>query len=311
MYCYKKLFTATCTAASTTAVFVSQATQTTTRAKESNEDDWSSSVPLPKGETVKKLFNGRTLEGWRGHKGTHFNVINNEIVGQSHGGYPNGAPRASTYLMTTTKHRNFRLLLEAKIEGESDVHTGIAMLGERCTCKDEVHSYKGHLVMIQDPRVPTKNINSWGLFELMRRNWSTGSVSGNWCPNGGHIQSLQTMKNAVLNSANGWHRMEILVRENRILVGLNGVEIINYIDPNPELMQHGPIGLQLHWLPLGDERNQKIHFKGLCIVDRPLTEQLVSVIKEVTNEDSDSSTCALPPEQQPSWIRTWKRRNSL
>ena len=41
--------------------------------------------------------------------------------------------------------------------------------------------------MIQDAR--ERDSRDWGLFELMRRNWQLGSVSGAWCPGGGQVRA--------------------------------------------------------------------------------------------------------------------------
>jgi hypothetical protein len=301
----------------------------------SEQVDWSTSVAsrLPKGEYVRKLFDGDTLEGWEGHSGQHFNVIDHEIHGQSLGGFPNGAPRASTYLLTTTKHRHFRLLLEAKIKGQSNVHTGIAMLGERYQFKGEKHSYQGHLVMVQDGRRPEANGDGWGLFELMRRNWQTGSDSGNWCPSsskgalgrGGQASQEIALKAAARSKHNeGWHRIEILVQNERIKIAINGIQLLDYVDPNPEVMQKGPIGLQLHWLSAGDVRDQTVCFKGLLICDCPCGEELVSVVEEEDGAGDGGGSGGsggsvwekgaeglIRRDVEPSWVRAWREKNGM
>ena len=54
---------------------------------------------------------------------------------------------------------------------KSETHSGVALWGEQCSFQGEPVSYRGHLVI-----VPA----DWGLFELYRRGWASGSVSGNW-----------------------------------------------------------------------------------------------------------------------------------
>ena len=270
-------------------------------------NDWSSNVSLPPGEYVRRLFDGKTLEGWNGNIGRHWNAMDNGvIVGSSHGGRPNGAPRASTYLMTSTKHRHFRLLFEAKIEGDSDVHTGVAILGKRYVFKNEENSYQGHLVMIQKGDTNKSDSNSdWGLFELMRRNWQTGSVSGNWCPNGGRAnEQLAGVAAEKSQSQEGWHRCEVLVKDNRILIGVNGLPLLDYVDPNPELLAAGPIGLQLHWLSQDDVRCQKVMFRGLLLVENPELEELVTVKKE-----NGKRKLVLKNEGEQAWVKEWRRKN--
>ena len=132
------------------------------------------------------------------------------------------------------------------MNGESNVHTGIAMLGSAYSYKDEEFSYKGTLVMVQDARRAAPS-EDWGLFELYRRNWALGSASGAWCPGDGHIDpALSALQEAATDSVDGWHRIEVLVVDERIRVVLNGRAIQDYRDPDPALLAKGPIGLQLH-----------------------------------------------------------------
>lgn len=143
----------------------------------------------------------------------------------------------------------------------------------------------------------TWNDKDWGLFELYRRGWATGSVSGAWCPNGG--QSDGTV--AARRHHDGWHRLEILAVENRIQVVLNGIQIADYRDPEPALVprEGGPIALQLHWLsfPLMPweecEKDQEVRFRGLLLVDDPTTSDLVTIDDNGGNEknkvDDDST----------------------
>ena len=274
-------------------------------AQNSPPKDWASSVNLPRGEIPRKLFDGSTLEGWRGKIGTHFNVVRNEIHAQSHGGRPNGAPRASTYLTSSTQHRHFRLLLEAKVDGESTVHTGIALLGKSTQYKEESDSYQGHLVMIHDARSSETTANEWGLFELMRRNWLTGSVSGNWCPTKRARASVEIAKVASAASEDGWHQIEVLVYENTIRVGLNGFQIVDYVDPDPDLLEKGSIGLQLHWLSENDERSQRVRFRGLIVVDDPMSKELVTTTKTTTEMTKREETSV----GEKNWVKSWRRKH--
>ena len=81
--------------------------------------------------------------------------------------------------------------------------------------------------------------DDWGLFELYRRNWHLGSVSGAWCPEGGQASQLEILREAASASEDGWHRMEVLVTGNRIQTALNGRKVHDYTDPNPELLEAG------------------------------------------------------------------------
>jgi hypothetical protein len=87
--------------------------------------DWSEQqvAKLPESEKPIRLFNGKDLTGWEGQKKKYWSVVDGMIVGKNS---QENAPQASTYLVTKDKHRNFRLIFEAKL-AESEMHTGIAL----------------------------------------------------------------------------------------------------------------------------------------------------------------------------------------
>jgi hypothetical protein len=66
--------------------------------------------------------------------------------------------------------------------------------------------------------------------------------------------------------------MEILAQGNRIRFAVNGVQVVDWRDPKPELIQEGPIGLQLH----SNNVPQEIHFKGLVLTTFP-EDKLITV----------------------------------
>src|SRR5439155_25864654 len=120
-------------------------------------------VPPRKGksETIK-LFNGKDLEGWEGHKHL-WSVKDGVIVAK------NTEPiKVSTYLLTKRKFTDFRLLATVKLV-ESEMHSGIAFWGR--TGADVVpedlkkervqYTYGGHLVMFP---------SGWGMYDLFGRN---------------------------------------------------------------------------------------------------------------------------------------------
>ena len=59
--------------------------------------------------------------------------------------------------------------------------------------------------------------------------------------------------------------MEILAQGNRIRLVVNGKEVLDWRDPQPELVNEGPIALQLH----SNDVEQELHFKGLVLTTFP------------------------------------------
>src|SRR5438445_7763730 len=82
-----------------------------------------------KSETIK-LFNGKDLEGWEGHKHL-WSVKDGVIVAK------NTEPiKVSTYLLTKRKFTDFRLLATVKLV-ESEMHSGIALWGRNAPAKGD------------------------------------------------------------------------------------------------------------------------------------------------------------------------------
>lgn len=208
---------------------------------------------LPKSETAVHLFDGKTLDGWAGQTEKHFSVENGEIVAKNSKA---SAPKASTYLVTEKKYRNFRLIFEAKLV-ESEMHSGIALWGKTVEKAADPFSYQGHLVMFP---------SNYGFYDLYRRN----SI---YRDNGVAKKAGQQ---------HDWNRMEILAIGNRIRHVVNGKLVADWSDPKPELCEAGPIGLQLH----SNKVPQEVRFRGLVLTEDP-ADTLVTVA-EPAKKVSDS-----------------------
>jgi hypothetical protein len=191
-----------------------------------------------KSETIK-LFNGKDLDGWEGHEKL-WSVKDGVIVGK------NTEPvKVSTYLVTKQKFSDFRLLATVKLVdgGPGDMHSGIAVWGKLAPEKGDKYTYMGHLVMF-----PT----GWGMYDLHRR--------GGLKVDGAPAKKAGKQKD--------WNDLEILALGNRIQLAVNGVKVVDWRDPQPELVAEGPIGLQLH----SNNAPQEIHFKNLEITTFPKDE---------------------------------------
>ena len=211
-----------------------------------SESDWSQQqiVKLPASEKAIPLFNGTDLTGWEGQIGKYFSVDDREIVGRN---TQENAPKASTYLVTKQKYRNFRLIFEARLV-TSEMHSGIALWGKTVEKEGDPYSYMGHLVMFP---------SGYGYYDLYRRN------------------SIYQDKQGLAKKAgkqHDWNRMEILAIGNRIRHVINGKLVADWSDPKPELCQPGPIGLQLHSNKLPEE----MRFRGLILTTDP-EDRLVTV----------------------------------
>jgi hypothetical protein len=196
-----------------------------------------------KSETIK-LFNGKDLEGWEGYSDL-WSVKEGVIVAR------NDKPlKYSTYLFTKRKFSDFRLIFSAKL-AESEMHSGVALWGKRFVPKDvkdavkekAEFTYQGHLVMFP---------SGWGLYDLYRRN-------GIALPK----DVIAAEKKA--GKQHEWNDMEILAIGDRIRLVVNGQFVLDWRDPNPKMVDKGPIALQLH----SNSVPQEVQFKRLELTTFP------------------------------------------
>jgi hypothetical protein len=203
-----------------------------------------------KSETIK-LFNGKNLDGWEGYADL-WSVKDEVIIGAT-----DKPLKVSTYLFTKAKYTDFRLIFSAKL-AKSDMHSGVAFWGKKFVpgnVKDEVKekaefTYQGQLVMFP---------SDWGLFDLYRRF--------------GAINPPAEIRNVAKKAGKqkDWNDMEILAQGNRIRLVVNGKLALDWRDPDPKLVNEGPIALQLH-----SDAAQHVHFKGLELTTFP-EEKLLTV----------------------------------
>jgi 3-keto-disaccharide hydrolase len=198
------------------------------------EDPKSAVVPPRTGKReVLKLFNGKNLDGWVGHK-KYWSVQDGVIVGKNTDNVP-----VSTYLLTERKFSDFRLVFDFKL-AESEMHSGIAMWGRVAPDKGDKYTYAGHLVMFP---------SGYGFYDLYGRN-------------GIHDNAAKARK---VGKQHDWNHIEILAQGNRIRFVLNGVLISDWREPMPKTIKEAPIGLQLHQNP----KPQEVQFKNLTLETFP------------------------------------------
>jgi len=202
---------------------------------------------IPESEKPILLFDGKSTEGWEGNE-KYWSVVDGVIIGKNDA---SNAPKASTYLVTKKKYRNFRLIFEGKLV-TSEMHTGIAMWGKTVEKESDPLSYQGHLVMFP---------SGYGFYDLYRRNGIYRDAGG-------------VAKKA--GQQHEWNRMEILAIGDRIRFALNGKLVADWTDPKPEFCEEGPIGLQLH----SNKVPQEVQFRGLVLTENPEDEMVTVTVEE-------------------------------
>jgi hypothetical protein len=197
------------------------------------------------------LFNGKNLEGWEGYEDL-WTVKEGVIVAKN-----TEEIKVSTYLLTKKKFTDFRLLATVKLV-KSEMHSGIAFWGktgegvvpEKLKKERVQYTYGGHLVMFP---------SDWGMYDLFGREGKLG------------VDGAPAKK---VGKQHEWNDLEILAQGNRVRVAVNGVQVVDWRDPEPDRIKEGPIGLQLH----SNGEAQEVHFKNLKITTFP--EEKLTTIKE-------------------------------
>lgn len=205
-----------------------------------------------KSETIK-LFDGKTLDGWEGYSDL-WSVKDGVIVAK------NTAPlKYSTYLLTKGKYTDFRLTFASKLLPGSEMHSGVSFWGEvwpkadgkvTDVKKDRTeYTYKGHLVMFP---------SGYGMYDLFGRAGTLG------------VDGKPAQK---VGKQHDWNDIEVLAQGNRVRVAINGTQVVDWRDPEPERIKEGPIGLQLH----SESKPQELHWKGLVLETFPKEDKLLTV----------------------------------
>ena len=172
-------------------------------------------APAPSKEVA--LFNGKDLSGWHNNGDEKWVVENGTILCES-------TANKYGYLTTDKTYRNFELQLKFKSEalGNSGVFLRSKILGI-----DPEHGpdIEGMQVEV-DPSVGN---HTGGLYESGGRGWV----------------KQPTAEGEKALKVGEWNDLYVLADGPHIVTKLNGVTIVDFLDPKPRFTD-GVIGLQIH-----------------------------------------------------------------
>jgi CubicO group peptidase (beta-lactamase class C family) len=103
--------------------------------------------------------------------------------------------------------------------------------------------------------------SGYGYYDLFRRNGIYGDTLG--------------IARSV-GKQHDWNRMEILATGRRIRHVVNGRLVADWSDPQPELCETGPIGLQLH----SNSVPQEVQWRGLILTENPQDALVTAVSRD-------------------------------
>ena len=187
------------------------------------------------------LFDGKSFEGWEGDTQKTWRIKEGAIVG---GSLTENVPR-NEFLATKKSFHNFELRLKFKLLGsEGFVNSGVQIRSVRIA--KPAHEMSGYQCDIGDP-------NWWGaLYDESRRN---------------KVLAPSDMKKLepVLKRGD-WNDYRIRAEGPRIQLWINGVQTIDYTEPDPKIPQDGHIAVQVH-----GGGKAEVWFKDITIEELPPT----------------------------------------
>jgi len=169
--------------------------------------------PATKGTPI---FDGKTFDGWEGNL-KWFRIENGAIVG---GTLKERIPH-NEFLCTKKEYADFQLKLKLKLV-DNKGNAGIQVRSKRIPNHHEMIGYQADVAAAY-----------WGaLYDESRRRKMLAKPD------------KTTLKKAV--KVNEWNEYVIRCEGKRIQLWLNGVQTVDYTEPDPKIPQTGVIGLQIH-----------------------------------------------------------------
>jgi len=168
-----------------------------------------------------KLFDGKSFEGWEGDVQKTFRIQDGAVVG---GSLSAKVPR-NEFLCTRRSYKNFVLRVKFKLSG-TGANAGVQFRSKRIPNHHEVIGYQADM---GDPEW-------WGcLYDESRRKKVLAKAD-------------LAAVNKVLRR-NDWNEYVIRCEGKRVQLSINGLQTVDYIEPEDSIEQDGVICLQIHGGP--------------------------------------------------------------
>ncbi len=179
------------------------------------------------------LFDGKTFAGWEGSQDV-FRIEDGAIVG----GTLNANVAHNDFLCTVTSYDDFELRLQFKLLGEN-ANAGIQIRSQRVPDHYEVSGYQADMGQ-----------QYWGcLYDESRRNKVLA------CPDAEKI--------AEVVRQGDWNDYIIRCEGKRVQLWVNGLQTVDYTEPDDTIPQSGIIGLQIHGGPPSEAWYRNIRIRPL------------------------------------------------
>ncbi|RCH54165.1 DUF1080 domain-containing protein [Mucilaginibacter hurinus] len=193
--------------------------------------------PVPSKKPIR-LFNGKNFSGWEGDTINTWRIKNGEIIG---GSLTQTVPH-NEFIATTKNYGNFILKVKVKLLGnEGFINTGVQFNSQRIA--NPPYEMKGYQADLGD--------GFWGcLYDEARRNKIL-------------IKPDSNLVERIVKRGQ-WNDYEVWSENGRIRIKLNGVQTIDYTEPDGTIPQTGLIAFQIHGYGKAE-----VHYKDIYLTQLP------------------------------------------
>ena len=171
--------------------------------------------------TWRPLFDGTSLDGWKVYGSERFDVEDGVIVGRS------GPKKSEGYLLTDESLTDFHVRGSFKMLGAGNF--GMFYRSKIALRAEDGYPLISGVQGEVDPAYPGPS--GWH-YESYRRGWI-------------HEEPQKASMRAYAATPETWGEIEIRAIGNRTTSWINGIRIVDFYDPNPQVFEGG-FALQLH-----------------------------------------------------------------
>ncbi|MEO6149321.1 MAG: DUF1080 domain-containing protein [Mucilaginibacter sp.] len=189
-----------------------------------------------------RLFDGKTFDGWEGDTVKTWRIVNGEIIG---GSLTETVPH-NEFISTSSNYHNYILKVKFKLLGtEGFVNTGVQFHSQRVL--EPAYEMTGYQADLGD--------GFWGcLYDESRRNKILAQADTN------------VIKKVLKRGQ--WNDYEVWSENGRTRIKLNGVQTVDYTEPDPSIPQTGMIAFQVHGYG-----KTEVHYKDIFLKRLPLNRE--------------------------------------
>ncbi len=187
---------------------------------------------LPSAPAAESLFDGKTFAGWNGDTATVWRIEDGAIVA----GDPRNPALQNEFLATNRRFGDFELRLEYRLDCGADCNAGVQFRTARVPGHHEVIGYQADIGTAFDGC----------LYDESRRN----TILAKPTP--------ETLAEARAKAKDGWNEYVVRCEGPRIRLTVNGVETVDYTEPDASIPREGVVALQIHGKMRGTVRYRNI-----------------------------------------------------